>query len=423
VAYNLIQLMAAALIYHFSALLVHPSRLAYLSPVVLSLITVPLFYAKISSALTMSLLIIGLWCVLIIAGIRRKQLIISIIGFSSLTALWFALMEMNSAYPPSRLVEQIKTINTLQTTHSTADLLSNFGSFVLLAATLILLGVHTSRKFAVSSYKQTIAFLLLTAVIVFAASPHIGKESYIKHISAALLFSIGVSVHYITRQKSKQNFPLMILVFILFGAAITSFIGTNNSNLLVFVISSGIVLPIAILSVKENYIRTYAMITSGCTIALIVILLVFFPYRQPPMYTMNTWVKPPVGSAFLMDPTDATDLDMIRTTLHEIGFQPGDPIFAPFRLPGLVYLLDGYSPGGILWSDTHMPAYMNRLRLDFQKQCDPCILIARNHNEAIEFLSFTHYNVTASIANSSNHHIYKIEGDAYASEKTNELLK
>ena len=69
------------------------------------------------------------------------------------------------------------------------------------------------------------------------------------------------------------------------------------------------------------------------------------PFRTRPFEACReTWRIPGAGQVGL-DPTQKKLLGRLQTQLRSAGFRPGDPIVAIGDMPGVVYLLGGWSPG------------------------------------------------------------------------------
>jgi len=68
-------------------------------------------------------------------------------------------------------------------------------------------------------------------------------------------------------------------------------------------------------------------------------------FRTLELSSCNTPWKKPDGNTVYLHPDQQRMLTALHSGLHQLGFQPGNPVVAIGDLPGAVYLLGGWSPG------------------------------------------------------------------------------
>ena len=93
------------------------------------------------------------------------------------------------------------------------------------------------------------------------------------------------------------------------------------------------------------------------------------PYRITKLHTQTEKIK---GENVKLDKFSKLFVTEIDSILVSNGFKKGDPIIGLYKIPGLVYLLNGISPGGIisLWDDRRNQQFLNELRnstIDYSK--------------------------------------------------------
>ena len=68
-------------------------------------------------------------------------------------------------------------------------------------------------------------------------------------------------------------------------------------------------------------------------------------FRTPELASCIVPWKRPDGNTVYLHPNQRAMLESLQKSLSQLGFQPGDPLIAVGDLPGVVYLLGGWSPG------------------------------------------------------------------------------
>lgn len=86
------------------------------------------------------------------------------------------------------------------------------------------------------------------------------------------------------------------------------------------------------------------------------------PYRAKNSGLCDVDWKIPAGGRLLLDAERAEVVLATSRVLETAGFRPGDPLIAVGNLPGLVYLVGGWSPGTVWYYDTHPNAKAFLLR-------------------------------------------------------------
>ena len=149
-------------------------------------------------------------------------------------------------------------------------------------------------------------------------------------------------------------------------------------------------------TINKKIINTLIIFLTFSSLFYIVNYTIFKPYRLTPIYTQNQLI-PEIGKGknILFNIDTKTYIIEINNILKQNSFQPGDPIIALSRLPGLIYLLDGVSPGSILWSNNRYNAFsynLNNSHTDYKKsviilnEYDDMFINILKRNNNINFL-------------------------------------
>ncbi len=75
-----------------------------------------------------------------------------------------------------------------------------------------------------------------------------------------------------------------------------------------------------------------------------------YAYRQPPREKQNTLFAYR-NSSIQIDEARAAYLSRLRTSLGKAGFKKGDYILGFYKIPGIVYLMEGQALGGFIWDN------------------------------------------------------------------------
>ena len=113
------------------------------------------------------------------------------------------------------------------------------------------------------------------------------------------------------------------------------------------------------------------------------------PYRMSRIDKYNVSINnnPVITEKVKFKPDEANDLEKIAGILVQHGYKRGDNLIAAYRIPGLVYLLGGTQPGGMLWGQQVEGLFLKNLGQYSQESLKKTIIITRKPlNEA--FINF-----------------------------------
>jgi len=166
-------------------------------------------------------------------------------------------------------------------------------------------------------------------------------------------------------QRTKKLWSTLGLLFILpfIGA-----FGTNNGLIInaIFFVPAWFT---AILSFHYGKLVSKQII-GGLVIVLLIMIGVKFPhdyltdtYRQAPLIQQTKLIDNlPNGQHIRVDPSTKGYLDQIYAILKENGFTTHDPIIGTYKIPGIIYLVDGTAPGSVIWDNERTDQYLESLK-------------------------------------------------------------
>ena len=156
-----------------------------------------------------------------------------------------------------------------------------------------------------------------------------------------------------------NNYLSLAPIIFLFILPYIGALGTNNSlNWGAKFYYAFILGALALLSARQNsrLLRTTLFGMAAYMMIIGLLQVVQYPYRVKPLYTQKYEYK---GIKF-----DAAKLRFLQETdsaLNSNGFRPEQGMIVAYKSPGLVYLLNSYQPGGVLWSPETEDAYFTLL--------------------------------------------------------------
>ena len=223
--------------------------------------------------------------------------------------------------------------------------------------------------------KDYIQLILFSLVVILLQYFHFIELNY-NGISIIIFLSVFFLITFSNKLfvERKKHYGLVIFLIICFILPFIGSVGTNNS----FLFNSGFMISLwfsAVIIIIDKVDK------GTTTIKFVYVLLIFAcsflfiqnyfqnPYRITKLHTQTEKIK---GENVKLDKFSKLFVTEIDSILVSNGFKKGDPIIGLYKIPGLVYLLNGISPGGIisLWDDRRNQQFLNELRnstIDYSK--------------------------------------------------------
>lgn len=194
---------------------------------------------------------------------------------------------------------------------------------------------------------------------------------YLFFVLTYVLYKSQHYFHLRTEFEFKSSYLLLIFLFVF---PFIGSIGTDNPFLSnsTFMISSWFGLVILV----GDKLPLNSTFSSIMAIALFVFGSYLFysqyvknPYRSTNLFYQSESIS---NERVKVDTTMSQFMGKINEILNQNNFKKGDPIIALYRIPGLVYLLEGKSPGGVisLWDYRRTGQFLEELKrskMDYSK--------------------------------------------------------
>jgi len=158
--------------------------------------------------------------------------------------------------------------------------------------------------------------------------------------------------------------------YLLILISLSPFIGTFGSN--TGIAYNGILFLSFIMTLI--IITDYFDIFPKRNLSLIILIfyifsLIFFadgfllhPYNQKSLFKQNYQLNfNNIEPDLMLDLERKNYVEEIQNIFRRNGFKNGDPILGVYEIPGLIYLLGGISPGGILWNEEFLDMFFYNL--------------------------------------------------------------
>lgn len=346
----------------------------------------------------------ALWviCLLVIAGFagaqklsgKRRNVLLSsfVVGMGVATIVSFVNGETRGF-----LVNLPQTLELLQSIAIGYDSQSLYSSVVegvkgLLRMVSWAFLVYVPYHLLLSFLKQKLSSSVvnwLSAVFLFGGLYLVmsllpkGRENYLLPLIVISAFAAIQIIH--SQWHSDKRWYVLALMVFLMGAPLMFSFGTNN--LLLLAAFSYIVfwfLPIALLGVLKK--QPVYLVLVGCLMVLTVNLFkdtyIEAPYRQE-VYAHQETSFQYGENEILIDKGRAMYLSKLRSVLKSGDFVEGDYILGFYKMPGIVYLMQGEALGGFLWDEKFASIYCANLEKDTMAP-DKKIFIIKNRNPGDE---------------------------------------
>ncbi len=256
-----------------------------------------------------------------------------------------------------------------------------FGAF--LAAVLVSYSLHVFHKEGVSKARRLVAlvvsiFVLTVWLSYSAIQPFFG--SYIKSdflIAPSLLI---VTTHFYKKKILslsilfdiiRKNRETVVTSLLLFCIPYIGSLGSWGSMNLYSKYNS--ISHLGLVFLLLPYCRLAKRNILAYVYALLLVIAGSWSYVMNPMGSTPLFKQTHEFRGIRYEPEMAMQLKFISQILRDSGFRNEQGIIAPLT-PGIVYLMDSFSPGGVVWSDRYLEDYLDILRTT-ELQQNPLVII------------------------------------------------
>ncbi|MBK5286332.1 MAG: hypothetical protein JJE25_13105 [Bacteroidia bacterium] len=188
---------------------------------------------------------------------------------------------------------------------------------------------------------------------------------------------------------SQERKKLPILLFLFLCPFILTF-GTGNRVLLMTIFGVAFWFGAAaaifnLYSLRKELMIFFISVSCSVGFFLLVHFFIFHPYRLESLVEQTETIPSLKRAANLMvDKKTKRFTEHVAAVLINNGFHEHDPIIGIYHLPGLIYLVGGLSPGGILWGDEVNQLFCKDLQLSKMNLSKIFFLIRDKHS--LEFM-------------------------------------
>ena len=270
------------------------------------------------------------------------------------------------------IVDEFQILNNAKGGHDTSALLMGLMNLVIISLKYVIgISFLLSLFFLIKKIKQkskrvfiSALFKLLFTVyfLRFFSTESRDASPYYILVLSTLLYALLNSLF--NKEKIYFEIKKISVGLILFLMPFLLAFGTNNN-----LISNAI-------NLLPSWIALLALLNSNFTIELksffLFLFFSFSPYFFYYHYVVNPHRKCNLTSQTLLlnnskikiDRLSHKNINLLKQKLTENGFKKGDPIITLFKLPGLIYLLEGTSPGSSLsaWDSKYIDIFLSKLK-------------------------------------------------------------
>lgn len=202
---------------------------------------------------------------------------------------------------------------------------------------------------------------VVVSLMVFAAQMLLVRLNYFPQLHYRfidlVLWSVLTALFVLWRSK-KLSLPVVQLTFILGSLPFVCAIGSavNMPMSLFFYVHPWVMLLIVLWQLVDTNRIPQALSSAIQLVTILVSFVVFFWVFVWPQYLPHGFAaplyqqthKPLENNSLLVDSLTSEFISGTHTLLHKGDFEPNDYLLALYDLPGLVYLMEGYSPQ-VIW--------------------------------------------------------------------------
>jgi hypothetical protein len=300
---------------------------------------------------------------------RRYLLVFFVFGLVSGFGYYFIFAgNIGTFYP-----DFLKSIQLLQSSGYESSsiylkLLRDFLRFILICGfSSIVVGLYflagrypkTGKNDVISKIILFIGFIIVTFIFYKTGLiAYSGKYLYLFFIA------FGIALIHGRNSQMKLSKNRMYGLVLFFAIPFIASFGSNNGILINSIFGIGLVLPFIWLLLKERSRELYVIIIS---IIITTTLDIHINYINNP-YRINKLTEQTEKLYFLKDNADLMTDKKTWDLIYQLNESLKDfdltttPIIGIYKMPGVIYLLGGYSPGYILWNESQKDIFFLALK-------------------------------------------------------------
>ncbi len=144
-------------------------------------------------------------------------------------------------------------------------------------------------------------------------------------------------------------------------------LGTNNYFLFNIVFTLPLLISaLYILNIPEEVISNTFLKSLSTVFLFVAVTSIFYyyiirPYRTFPLWQQKQEIALQPLKGLKLDSKTIEYINRTSTILNKSGFRKGDYVIGIYRLPGLIFAINGISPGSILWAEESRTMFLKSL--------------------------------------------------------------
>lgn len=351
---------------------------------------VPIILTKITSGLLFSLLLVA---IIIIIKKREFWRDLLLVFAGTVTAIALYSLLIDSFFTTMQNLWVAGNFLAGEESHSAGNLIEEAKKFFKMVGwqALLALAVFGIVKFIdlMNSEKKKIGAKDFMQALVFVITGGLLVKKYLAAeltpvITEIVIFTL-LSLVFISVKNTvfkKPNIDKTLFVYLLLALLpLVCAFGTNNS----LSINTLFNMPFWLVIIYLLLVKIDSQVLKFGVLTLLSVFIVHNtqlklwqnPYRQLPLSEHNKSLNLPISPYLMVDSPTAEFVAQLNTVLVKNGYRKGDDIVAMFKMPGLVYLLEGKAPGGVLWNEAVSNLFF--FNLEQQKiESEPYFIINSN---------------------------------------------
>ena len=268
-----------------------------------------------------------------------------------------------------------------------------YGVFALIALSFFHTLQHVLKKMKLKQFNPFSArFIMkglsLPALVVMAYLLY-DKLLYLHFAGPYLLifmFAPCIMVFNFLKKKNQKvpGFHFWSTTLLLFIIPFIGALGSNNGLIINSIYFAGFWFAGLFIFYYEQLISRQSLL--AIVFILNILCLIAFPknyirdpYRQLALTKqIEQLTQLPNGKHILVDASTKQYLTQIYETLKNNGFKQHDPIIGTYKIPGIIYLVDGTAPGSIIWDEERTNEFLPKSLKHSEKELQQSIFIMQN---------------------------------------------
>jgi hypothetical protein len=324
-----------------------------------------------------------------------------LLGVSLMTIYYFSFIQSFDSFYKSFTItldvlnQNSKTVN-LKDSHSNQALIKRIIDLIFLIYNILcfvciyLIGFFLIKKLI----KKKLIYLFVNILLAIVFIIHFNSEYLVinyernatPYMTITLFIIIYPIIELIRNKEPIHNKSLISSIAILFFLPFLGAFGTNNaliSNSMYMLVCWMGILVLVYYGINSSKIFSFFILglLSISSLYLFINHYVLSPYRIDSLLNQNTKIS---SERVLVDAPTKAYLTKIHSILKNNNFKAGDLIIGIYKMPGIIYLNKGRSPGSSIhpWNEAQNDLFYINLKNSKTKYKEAFIFIKNKYNQS-----------------------------------------